>query len=69
MASLMCLVTPYDSLCTVVKQSELTGCPVELLWWRMGDGALRHSLSLSPNVLQDSPMYSLRQFICGHLNL
>ena len=34
-----------------------------------GGGALRCSLSLSPNVLQDSPMYSSGQFICGHLNL
>ena len=35
----------------------------------MVDGALRCSLSLSPNVLPDSPIYSSGQFMCGHLNL
>ena len=33
----------------------------------MGDGALRCSLSLSPNVLPDSPVYSSRQVMCGNL--
>ena len=39
------------------------------LWWYMGDGALRCSLSLSPNDLPDSPMYFSEQLMCGHLNL
>ena len=30
-ANLMFLVTPCDSLCTIVKQSGLTGCPVVLV--------------------------------------
>ena len=38
MASLMFLKTPCDSLWTVVKHLELTGCPVELLCWWMGVG-------------------------------
>ena len=67
MASLMFLVNPYVSLCTIVKQSGLNGCPVELLCWGMG--LLRYSLSLSPNVLPDSQVDSLGQFMCWHLNL
>ena len=69
MASVMFLVTPCDSLCTMVKQSGLTGCPVELMCWWMGDGAIICSLSLSPNVLPDSPIYSSGQFVWRHLNL
>ena len=68
-ASLMFLVIPCGSLSTIVKHSGLTGCPVELLQWWIGDGALRYSLSLSPKVLPDSPIYSSRQLMCGHLNL
>ena len=48
MASLMFLLLPCGSLCIMEKQSGLTGCPVELLCWWMGDGALRCSLTLSP---------------------
>ena len=36
MASLMCLVVPCVSLWTMLKQSALTGCPVELVWLLMG---------------------------------
>ena len=68
-ASLMFLVTLCDSLSTMVKHSGLTRCPVELLWWWIGDGALRYSLSLFPKVLPDSPIYSSGQLIHGHLNL
>ena len=67
--SFMFLVTPCDSLSTMVKHLGLTGCPVEWLWWCIGDGAQRCSLSLSLKVLPDSPMYSSRQLMCGHLNL
>ena len=69
MASLTFLVLPCDSLCMMVKQSGLTGCPVVLLCWWMGEGALRYSLTLSPNVLPDSPIYYSGQFMWGHVNL
>ena len=69
MASLMFLVVPCASLYTMLKQSGLIGFPVELLCWLVGDGALRCSLSLSPNALPVSPMYSSGQLICGHLYL
>ena len=69
MASLMFLAFPCGSLCTMVKQSGLIGYPEVLLCWCMGDGALRCSFTLSPNLLPDSPMYSSGQLICGHLNL
>ena len=61
-ASLMFLMTPWDFLSTMVKHSGLTGCPVEWLWWCIGDGALRCFLSLSLKVLPDSHMYSSGQF-------
>ena len=38
MASLMCLVVPCVSLWTMLKQSGLTGCPMQLLWRWMGEG-------------------------------
>ena len=38
MTSFIFLVTPCDSLSTMVKHSGLTGCPVEWLWWCTGDG-------------------------------
>ena len=69
MASLMFLVVPCISMWTMLKQSGLIGCPVELVCWWMGDGALRCSLSLSPNALLVSPIYSSGQLICRHLYL
>ena len=39
MASLMFLIVPCDSLWTMLKQSGLTGCPMELVCWWMGDEA------------------------------
>ena len=69
MASLMYLVVPCASLWTMLKQSGLIGCPVEMVCWWMGDGALKCSLSLSLNALPVSPMYSSGQSICGHLYL
>ena len=69
MATFMFLITPCTSLSAIVKHFGLTGCPVEWLWWCMGDGALRYSLSLSLNVLPNSPIYSSRQLMCGHLYL
>ena len=67
-ASFMVLVTPCDSLPTMVKHSRLTRCPVVLLWWCIGDGALRCSFNLSPKDLPDSPIYSSRQTLHWHLN-
>ena len=69
MASLMFLVVPCPSLWTMLKQSGLIGCPVELVSWLLEDGALRCSLSLSPNALPVSPMNSSGQLLCGHLYL
>ena len=66
--SVMVLVTPCDSLSTMVKYSKLTGCPVVWLWWCIGDRALRCCFTLSPNDLPTSPIYSSRQLLCGHLN-
>ena len=48
MASLVFLEVPWASLSMMLKQSGLTGWPVELLCWWMGDEALRCSLILSP---------------------
>ena len=67
--SFMLLVTPFDSLSTMMKQFGLTGCPVEWLCWCVGDGALRCCLCWSPKDLPDSPMYSSGQLMCGHWNL
>ena len=64
MASLMFHVVTCVSLWTMLKQSELIGCPVELVCWWIGDGAMRCSLGLSPNSLPVSPMYSSEQLIC-----
>ena len=68
MASLMFHSLPCASIWTILKQSGLIGCLVELLCWQMVDGALRCSLSLSTNALPVCPMYSSGQLICGHLN-
>ena len=67
MASLMFLAVTCYSLWIMLKQSGLTRCPVELVCWWMGDWALRCSLSLSPNALLVSQIYSSGQLICGHL--
>ena len=63
----MFLVTRCGSLLTMLKHSGLTRYSVELLCWWIGDGDLRCSLSLSPEVQPDSPIYSSGQLICGHL--
>ena len=65
----MFLVIPCDSLSTMVKHLGLTGCPVEWLWWSIGDGSLKCSLSLSQNVLPYLSIYSSGQLMCGYLNL
>ena len=67
--SLMFLAKHCDSLSTVEKHSGLTGCPVVDVCRCMGEGALRCSFYLSPNVLPDSPMYCTVQFVFEHLYL
>ena len=47
MASFMCLVVPWVYVWTMLKQSGLTACPVELVCSWMGEGTLRCSSNLS----------------------
>ena len=68
-ASLMGLMKFCSSLPTMRKFSIETWWPVVLKWSKIGEGALRCSLNLSPNVLNDSPMYSSLHSTLSHLNL
>ena len=68
-ASLMALMRFCSSLPTILKFSKETWWPVVLKWSKTGEGALRCSLNLSPNVLDDSPMYSSSHSTLLHLNL
>ena len=63
----MFLEEPCVSLCIMLKHSGLSGCPVELLCWKIGEGALRCSLILSASPLPDSPTYTSEQLMWGHL--
>ena len=54
---------------TMLKFSMVTWWPVVLKWSYIGEGALRCSLNLSLNVLEDSPMYSSSHFTLSHLYL
>ena len=65
----MILVTPCDSLSTMVKQSGLIRCSVEWLCWCIGDVSLNCYLSQSQKDLPDSPIYSHEQLMCQPLNL
>ena len=69
MASLIFLVSPCASLSTIIKHSQLTGCPVVEVCRCMGEGALRCSLYLSPKVLPDFPMYCSVQLMLEQLYL
>ena len=60
-ASLMFLAIILSSLPTILKLSRDTSWPVVFWWSMIGDGALKCSLYLSPNVLPDSPIYSSPQ--------
>ena len=42
------------------------GCPVVVLWWCMGEGALKCSFTLSPKDLPGCAMYALGQLRWGH---
>ena len=50
----------------MLNWSGSMGCPVVVLWWCMGEEALKCSFTFSPKDLPDSPMYALRQFMWGH---
>ena len=45
MASFMVLERLFTSLCTMLNWLESMGCPVVALWWCMGEGALKCSLT------------------------
>ena len=61
MASLIALIWFKSSLPTILKLLMETLWPLMLPWSYMGQGGFRWSLNLSPNVLEDSPMYSSSQ--------
>ena len=56
-ASFISLMRLWSSLPVILKLSSAVVWPVMLLWSWIGEGALRCSLNLSPNVLADSPIY------------
>ena len=60
-ASLIVLIWFKSSLPTISKLLMVTLWPLMLLWSCMGEGDFRCSLNLSPNVLEDSPIYSSSQ--------
>ena len=68
-ASFIHLFRFWSSLPTVLKFSMVTWWPVVLTWSYIGEGALRCSLNTSPNVLEDSPMYSSLHSTLSHLCL
>ena len=59
----------WSSLPTVLKFSSVVVWPVVLKWSYIGEGAFGCSLNLSPNVLEDSPMYSSSHSTLSHLYL
>ena len=68
-ASLIALLRFWSSLPTMLKFWMVTWWPVMLLWSNIGEGAFWCSLNLSPNALEDSPMYSSSQSTLPHLYL
>ena len=68
MASLIALAILWPSLPMILKFSTGVVWPVLLWCSNIGDGAFKCSLYLSPNVLDDFPMYSSSQSILSHLN-
>ena len=42
----------FTSLCTMLNWLGSMGCPVVALWWCMGEGVLKCSLTLSPGICQ-----------------
>ena len=55
-----------DFLVNCTELVGVHGWPVVELWRCMGEGALKCSLILSPNILPDSPMYELGQLMWRH---
>ena len=66
MASFMCLVVPWVSLWTMLKQSGLTGCPVERVCRWMGRRPW-DTPWIYHQRLPVSPMYSTGHLMVGHL--
>ena len=68
-ASLIVLMSFWSSLPTMLKLSMVTSWPVILKWSYIWEGAFWCSLNLSPNVLEDSPIYSSSHSTLSHLYL
>ena len=68
-ASFIHLLRFWSFLPTMLKFSMVTWWPLVLKWSYIGEGALRCSLNLSPNVLEDSPVYSSLHSTLSHLYL
>ena len=56
--SFMNLMRFFSSLPNILNLSSVVLWPVMLKWSNSGEGVFRCYLNLSPNVLEDSPMYS-----------
>ena len=67
--SFISLMRFWSFLLTMLKFSSVVIWPVMLKWTYIGEGAFRCSLNLSPNVLEDSPIYSSLHSTLSHLNL
>ena len=68
MASFTALAILWPSLSIILKFSTDVMWPFLFCCSNMGDGAFKCSLNLSPNVQDDSPIYSSSQSILSHLN-
>ena len=68
MDSLIALAILCSSLPVILKFSTDVLCSVLLWYSKIGDSAFKCYLYLSPNVLDDSPMYSSPKSILSHLN-
>ena len=67
--SSMVLVRSWSSLPAILKLSTVVVLLLVSEWSHIGEGTLRCSLNLSPNVLEDSPIYSSAHFNLSYLNL
>ena len=67
--SFISLMRFWSSLPTILKLSSIVVWPTVLKRSYIGEGVLRCSLNLSPNVLADSPMYSSLHSTLSHLYL
>ena len=67
-ASFTALAILWPSLPIILKFSTDVVWPMLFCCSNIGDGAFKCSLYLSPNVLDDSPIYSSSKSILSHLN-